>query len=108
MTNVNRLVGEHTNLSKGAMPDPSQGVALRCRFFDGETWGGEISFAPEMRAAWLQNVTLEKGQFRVTSYIDDGTLIGTPKQGDGTYIASFDGTAFSALELVHAAGDGVD
>jgi hypothetical protein len=72
----NRLVGQPSERTEGAMPDPTQGVHLYCRFYDGEAWGRELRLGQSEKAAWTQSVTaLKEGSFRVVYVADEGWLV---------------------------------
>jgi hypothetical protein len=72
----NRLVGQPSERTEGAMPDPTQGVHLYCRFYDGEGWGRELRLGAVEKAAWAQSVTaLADGAFRVVYLADEGWLV---------------------------------
>ena len=72
----NRLVGEPSERTEGAMPDPTQGVHLFSRFYDGEAWSRELRLGQSEIAAWTQSVTaLNDGSFRVVYLADEGWLM---------------------------------
>ena len=72
----NRLVGQPSERTQGAMPDPTEGVHLYCRFYDGKVWGRELRLGQSEKAAWTQSVTaLKEGSFRVIYLADEGWLV---------------------------------
>ncbi len=72
----NRLVGKPSERTAGSMPDPTQGVHLYCRFYDGTDWRRAIRLGESEKAAWTQTVTaLQDGSFRVIYVADEGWLM---------------------------------
>jgi hypothetical protein len=100
----NRLVGTPTEMTAGAMPDPTHGVHLYCRVFMGTGWSPELRVAADAHAAWLRKVEVTpNGYFVITAYHDDGWFMGRAKEGHGTYAHMYDSSGHVKSELIHAA-----
>ena len=88
---VNRLVGAPSALTKGNVPDPSNGIDLACRWFSSRGWSREYLVPREGAALWLTDVVAQKdGSFRIV-YAEDnsGLLVDDAAQDEGVYRLSF-------------------
>jgi hypothetical protein len=104
---VNRLVGAPSALTKGSMPDPSNGVDLVCRWHSARGWSREVRVPRTGAALWLSDVVaLREGKFRIV-YSDDGTglMVDDPDEDrvDGTYRVEFDRGRLGQAELASRA-----
>ena len=98
---VNRLVGESSDLTEGAMPDPTEGVDLVCRARNAGKWENEVVLGKGGAGQWIHDVTATAdGGFRV-SYNDDktGLLVDDPSEGDGMYRVPFNDGRFQTPEM---------
>jgi hypothetical protein len=80
------LNGQPSNLTAGQLPDPTDGVDLRCRFRTATGWSAPIDAAPESSVAWLQDVTVDSEGFGVTYRRDAGYLVLDTGSDDGSYV----------------------
>ena len=98
---VNRLVGAPTELTKGNVPDPANGVDLACRWRSGRGWSREYLIPRSGAALWLTDVVALRGvSFRVT-YAQDGTgqLVDDAARDEGVYRVQFDRGRLGTPEL---------
>jgi hypothetical protein len=79
------LNGRPSNLTTGQLPDPTDGVDLRCRFRTATGWSASVDAAPEASVAWLQDVTVDGEGFVVTYRRDAGYLVLDTSSDDGSY-----------------------
>lgn len=79
------LNGHPSNLTVGQLPDPTDGVDLRCRFRTKAGWSKATDAAPEAPIAWLQDVTVDGDGFLLTYRRDSGLLVLDTSSGDGSY-----------------------
>jgi len=88
---VNRLVGEPTRLTAGAVPDPRLGLDLVCRIRNEGKWRKEVKIQREGAALWLINVVARReGSFWVVYSKDKyGLMLSDPEPGDGIYRVAF-------------------
>ena len=98
---VNRLVGETSELTKGDMPDPANGVDLVCRWRASRGWAREIVVPRRGAALWLSDVVARRdGSFRITYGRDQtGILVDDPAQDEGVYRVRFDRGRLGEPEL---------
>jgi hypothetical protein len=98
---VNRLVGAPTELTKGNVPDPANGIDLACRWRTGRGWSREYLIPRKGAALWLTDVVAVRGgTFRVT-YGEDGTgqLVDDARVDEGIYRIQFDRGRLGKPEL---------
>lgn len=89
---VNRLIGAPTELTKGNVPDPANGVDLVCRWRSSRGWSREYLVPRSGAALWLTDVVAKRdGTFRIT-YAEDGTgqLVDDATRDEGVYRLEFD------------------
>ena len=98
MACFNQLIGRPSANTTGELPDPTQGVHLRCRArADGGGWGEPFRIGRPFRAAWLQAVEADGDGWTVRYYVDDGWFVGPAVRGHGVYE--------QAVSAAGAAGD---
>jgi len=98
---VNRLVGAPTELTKGNVPDPANGIDLVCRWRSSRGWSREYLIPRRGAALWLTDVVAVRGgTFRVT-YGEDSTgqLVDDAALDEGIYRVSFDRGRLGKPEL---------
>jgi hypothetical protein len=79
----NRLTGPET--AKGAMPHPSAGLALICRYRSGGKWGTEIVAGADV-PSWLQTIRLDGDNLVVRYHRNpSGWLVNDVEEGDGIW-----------------------
>ena len=95
------LPGRNTELTEGAMPDPTQGLSVLCRHRTTEGWGPLVQGAQEADAAWLRSVeALPDGSFLLRYYRDAGWLVQPTAADHGNCTQRFDAGRFDAAVLV--------
>jgi hypothetical protein len=98
------LRGEPSALTRGAMPDPRDGLALVCRERSPEgTWGAPTRLAEDVIAAWLKSIEPDGGGgFLITYYVDSGLFALPTAPEHGTWSQTWTGGTTSSPVLVHA------
>jgi len=82
------LVGSPSTLTQGALPDPTDGVDLLCRFRSAAGWTAAQDVAPGAPAAWVQGLTASEEGFEVQYRRDSGLLLVDTAPEDGSYLRS--------------------
>ncbi len=98
---VNRLVGAPSALTKGNVPDPSNGIDLACRWYSPRGWSREYLLPRQAAALWLTDVVAKQdGSFRIV-YAEDasGLLVDDATQGEGVYRVTFNRGRLGEPEL---------
>ena len=73
----NQLAGLPSAHTHGLLPDPINGMALKCRLFDGKNKHYDSTLASGHHINWVRDVTAQRdGSYVVTFYSDDGKLNG--------------------------------
>ncbi len=98
------LTGEPSALTRGAMPDPRDGLALVCRDRSPEgAWSEPTRLAEDVIAAWLKSIEPDGvGGFLVTYYVDSGLFALPTAPEHGTWSQTWTGDAIGSPILVHA------
>ena len=98
------MTGSPSELTEGALPDPTQGVALWCRVRGASAWGPPARLGSESVAAWVTGVEPQAdGSFQVRYYADGGLFVRPTSESDGTYTqALIDGVPgpIDVIELI--------
>jgi hypothetical protein len=80
------LTGNTSELTEGAMPDPTQGVSLFCRVLRSDGWSEPVRMGSHGVAAWIMALEPQpNGDFEVQYWSDEGWLVRPTTLQDGLY-----------------------
>ncbi len=101
LTCFNALTGRPSFNTRGAMPDPTLGMELRCRLRSAGRWGSVMTVRTPTAGNWVQRVVgRDDGAFRVLFYGDDGWMLAPATSRHGVYDVTYAGGAWSAVNFV--------
>lgn len=103
MVCFNTLTGVPSSNTRGAMPDPTLGMEVRCRLRTTAGWGPTETLATTTRGAWVQRVVATPEGFRVLLYGDEGWMLAPAGPQHGVYDATWTNGHWSDVRFVMAA-----
>jgi hypothetical protein len=99
------LIGEPSELTVGALPDPRDGVTLTCRLQRDGVWLPSRPLASTATAAWLVDVVRADDGYDVTWLQDEGLLVHSSTSADGPWTARISGDGAASTPIRARIGD---